>query len=75
MKNKTTDLNWQNEYISLYKFKNTLIMEVLIGIILLIAFILIIRLFGAWMLRIDEIIKLQKEMLLEMKKHSQQNFS
>lgn len=42
-------------------------MEVLIGIILLIAFILIIRLFGAWMLRIDEIIKLQKEMLVEMK--------
>jgi uncharacterized membrane protein len=50
-------------------------MEVLIGIILLIAFILIIRLFGAWMLRIDEIIKLQKEMLVEMRKHSQQNLS
>ena len=59
----------------MYKFKNILIMVVLIGIILLIAFILIIRLFGAWMLRIDEIIKLQKEMLLEMKKHSQQNLS
>lgn len=59
----------------MYKFKNTLIMEVLIGIILLIAFILIIRLFGAWMLRIDEIIKLQKEMLVEMKKHTQQNLS
>ena len=70
-----TDLNWQNEYISLYKFKNTFIMEVLIGIILLIVFILIIRLFGAWMLRIDEIIKLQKEMLVEMRKHSQQNLS
>ncbi|MEY4260565.1 MAG: hypothetical protein RL656_1538, partial [Bacteroidota bacterium] len=65
----------QNESISLYKFKNTFIMEVLIGIILLIAFILIIRLFGAWMLRIDEIIKLQKEMLVEMKKHTQQNLS
>jgi hypothetical protein len=47
-------------------------MEVLIGIILLIVFIFIIRLFGAWMLRIDEIIKLQKEMLVEMKKHFQQ---
>ncbi len=70
-----TDLNWQNEYVSLHKFKNTFIMVVLIGIILLIVFILIIRLFGAWMLRIDEIIKLQKEMLLEMKKHSQQNLS
>ena len=70
-----TDLNWQNEYISLYKFKNTFIMEVLIGIILLIVFIFIIRLFGAWMLRIDEIIKLQKEMLIEMRKHSPQNLS
>ena len=50
-------------------------MVVLIGIILLIGFILIIRLFGAWMLRIDEIIKLQKDMLLEMKKNSQQNLS
>lgn len=70
-----TDLNWQKEQVSLYKFKNILIMEVLIGIILLIAFILIIRLLGAWMLRIDEIIKLQKEMLVEMKKHSQQNLS
>jgi len=50
-------------------------MVVLIGIILLIVFILIIRLFGAWMLRIDEIIKLQKDMLVEMKKHSQQNLS
>jgi len=44
-------------------------MVVLIGIILFIAFMLIIRLFGAWMLRIDEVIKLQKEMLAEMKKH------
>ena len=59
----------------MHKFKNTFIMVVLIGIILLIVFILIIRLFGAWMLRIDEIIKLQKEMLLEMKKHSQQNLT
>jgi len=59
----------------LHKFKNTFIMEILIGIILLIAFILIIRLFGAWMLRIDEIIKLQKEMLVEMKKHFQQKLS
>jgi hypothetical protein len=50
-------------------------MVVLIGIILLSALILIIRLFGAWMLRIDEVIKLQKEMLIEMRKHSQQNLS
>ncbi len=59
----------------MHKFKNILIKEVLIGIILLIVFIFIIRLFGAWMLRIDEIIKLQKEMLVEMKKHFQQNLS
>jgi hypothetical protein len=50
-------------------------MVVLIGIILFIAFMLIIRLFGAWMLRIDEVIKLQKEMLAEMKKHFQQKLS
>ena len=50
-------------------------MVVLIGIILLIVFIFIIRLFGAWMLKIDEIIKLQKDMLVKMRKHSQQNLS
>lgn len=35
--------------------------------------ILIIRLFGAWMLRIDEIIKNQKTMLVELKKMTQKN--
>jgi uncharacterized membrane protein len=50
-------------------------MNLLFGIIVLIFLVLIIRLFGAWMLRIDEIIKLQKEMLVEMKKHFQQNLS
>ena len=59
----------------MHKFKNPFIMVVFIGIILFIAFIFIIRLFGAWMLRIDEIIKLQKEMLVEMKKHFQQKLS
>ena len=34
----------------------------------IVIFILAIRLFGAWMLRIDEIIKHQKRMLEEMKK-------
>jgi hypothetical protein len=43
-------------------------MEVLIGIGAIVGFVLIIRLFGAWMLRIDEIIKLQKEMLEELRK-------
>lgn len=48
-------------------------MEVLIPIAFLIAFIFIIRLFGAWMLRIDEIIKLQREILNELKllRHNQ----
>jgi hypothetical protein len=31
---------------------------------------LLIRLFGAWMLRIDEVIALQKEILDELKKQS-----
>ena len=48
-------------------------MEIIIGIIVLVAVVLIIRLFGAWMLRIDEIIKNQKEILTEMKKFNHQN--
>jgi len=43
-------------------------MEFIIGIVMFIVIIFIIRLFGAWMLRIDEIIKNQKEMLAELKK-------
>ena len=41
-----------------------LIMVVLLIVIGVIA----MRLFGAWMLRIDEVIKLQKQMLTEIKK-------
>lgn len=36
---------------------------VIINIALVIGFIILIRLFGAWMLRINEIIALQKEIL------------
>lgn len=35
-----------------------------------IAFLLIMRLFGAWMFRIDEVINSQKEILIELKKLS-----
>ena len=42
--------------------------SILLGLFFLIIIILAIRLFGAWMLRIDEVIKQQKLMLLEIKK-------
>ncbi len=38
-------------------------MEVIIYIALVVGFIVLVRLFGAWMLRINEIIELQKEIL------------
>jgi len=43
-------------------------MEAIIGIIIIIGFVLIMRLFGAWMLRIDVIIKLLKEIRDNLKK-------
>lgn len=42
-------------------------MEVILGIVIIVAFIFIIRAFGAWMLRIDEVIDIQKEILKELK--------
>lgn len=42
--------------------------SMLLGLFFLIIIVLAIRLFGAWMLRIDEVIKQQKLMLLEIKK-------
>jgi hypothetical protein len=42
-------------------------MEILIPIAFLIAFVFIMRMFGAWMLRIDEVIKLQKDILNELR--------
>tara|TARA_Y100000758_G_scaffold279542_1_gene226027 strand:+ start:34 stop:165 length:132 start_codon:yes stop_codon:yes gene_type:complete len=43
-------------------------MKAIIGIIIIIGFVLIMRLFGAWMLRIDVIIKLLKEIRDNLKK-------
>lgn len=40
----------------------------LIGLLIIIACVFLIRLFGAWMFRIDEIIKYQKLILNELKK-------
>jgi len=40
----------------------------IMGLLLLMIIIMAIRLFGAWMLRIDEVIKHQKEILSEIKK-------
>ena len=41
---------------------------IILTILIIIAVIIIIRFFGEWMLRINEIITLQKEMLDEIKK-------
>ncbi|WKD86416.1 hypothetical protein KCTC32516_01791 [Polaribacter huanghezhanensis] len=42
--------------------------SILIALILFAVVILIMRLFGAWMLRINEVIKIQKETLEELRK-------
>lgn len=44
-------------------------MEVIIGLVLVVAFVFLIRAFGAWMLRIDDVIYYQKEILKELKSH------
>lgn len=41
---------------------------ILVFLVLFVLFILIMRLIGAWMLRINEIISLQRQMLSEIKK-------
>tara|TARA_X000001036_G_scaffold419429_1_gene439260 strand:- start:747 stop:878 length:132 start_codon:yes stop_codon:yes gene_type:complete len=43
-------------------------MEFIIGISIIIGIVLTMRLFGAWMLRIDEVIKLLKEIRDNLKK-------
>lgn len=48
-------------------------MEVIIGIVFLIGVIMVLRLLGAWMLRIDEVIKNQKEMISLLKNISNTN--
>lgn len=47
-------------------------MEILIPLVLIVAAIFIIRLFGAWMLRINEVIDTQKEILSELKRFNKQ---
>lgn len=44
-------------------------MEAVIGIVILVVIVVVLRLLGAWMLRIDEVIKNQKEMIRLMKKN------
>jgi len=46
-------------------------MDTIIGIVIIIGVILLLRAIGAWMLRIDEVIKYQKEMVEELKKISE----
>lgn len=43
-------------------------MEVVISLVIIVVVIFAIRLFGAWMLRIDEVITYQKAILEELKK-------
>lgn len=43
-------------------------MELIITLVIIVAVIFVIRLFGAWMLRIDEVITNQKAILAELKK-------
>lgn len=45
-------------------------MELIIGIAVFIGIILVLRLIGAWMLRINDVINVQKEILHELKKIS-----
>ena len=42
--------------------------SIILGLLFLIVIVLAIRLLGAWMLRIDEVIKHQKQILTEIKK-------
>jgi len=48
-------------------------MEFIIGLVIIICVILLIRLFGSWMLRINDVIALQKEILNELKKINKTN--
>ena len=43
-------------------------MEIIVTLIIIVAVVFIIRLFGAWMLRIDEVITNQKAILAELKR-------
>ena len=45
-------------------------MEIIVGIIVVVSFVFLIRMFGAWMLRIDEVIDLQKQILNQLKNNN-----
>lgn len=45
-----------------------LIISTIFGLLLFVGFILIMRLLGSWMLRINDVIHYQKEMVEELKK-------
>ncbi len=45
-------------------------MDAILGIAIIIGAIFLLRAIGAWMLRIDEVIKVQKEILEELKKNN-----
>lgn len=48
-------------------------MEILVTLIIIAVIVFVIRLFGAWMLRIDEVITNQKAILAELKKGNSKN--
>jgi hypothetical protein len=43
-------------------------MELIVTLVIIVIVVFVIRLFGAWMLRIDEVITNQKAILSELKK-------
>lgn len=45
-------------------------MEVIIGLVIVVSFVFLMRAFGAWMLRIDDVIYYQKEILKELKNNN-----
>lgn len=50
-------------------------MELLLPLILLVIMIIFLRLFGGWILRINDVIHLQKDMLNELKNLNKTNLS
>lgn len=42
-------------------------MEAIVAIVIFVGIVLILRLIGSWMLRINDVISLQKEILQELK--------
>jgi hypothetical protein len=48
-------------------------MAVVVFLLIFLGIVLVVRLFGAWMLRINEIIELQNEILEELRKMNNRN--